>query len=279
LKSLRIGLLAAIAGASLLLGGGVSQASGVSASNVNAGLTFGLTGTMPMLARVNALLQDTQTLQTRLRSLLQSQLVSSKYFWEQEAISEACVAGGRTCIGAKVSIVGDLTLAELIQEGFTNTNAGPAAETIGLCFRVHLTAPNTGTLTEAENETGPLLASQFAGSGSSGSVQLLNAAPTSTAALAIDASDASTGVSGLNVPANKMENASTLVTGFNVADNTKGHYRAGQLNMTLNGFVATAPYTNTTTGKATIGPGSVSCPVNVGSIGSDAINVLAPNGP
>jgi hypothetical protein len=270
MKLVRPGILATLAGASLLLGGSVTHASTAS------DLTASLIGTLSPLTQGKALLPNVATLQTQLASLVRDQVPSGKYLWEQVAISENCVGGGTSCIGPNQTLVGDLTLAVVDQIGFTNTNGGAPLEASAACERVHLTSPGNGTITLAQNQTGTLLASTYSGVESSGAVRLINAAPSSTAAVAADASDFSTWVSSVQRPSTKTANASTLVTGSDVTDNTRSLIRGGALKLTLTGPVKTSPITNGETGTGTVAPGSVSCAVQGNSVAEEGANVLVP---
>jgi hypothetical protein len=276
MKRLRLGIVGMVAGASLLLAGTVSHASTPPVIDPTAGLAFGPTGTMTPLAQVRALQQDTGTLQARLATVLRGQDSAVKYTWEQVATAEVCVAGGTACLGPNASFHGDAMFASLTQEGFTDTNGGAPLVAIVLCARFHMTSPGNGTLTEAVNETGPVLASEVSGAGSSGSVQLINAAPTSTAAIAVDSGDLSTGVSVLRPPSNGAANASTRITGGDVADNPAQLLRGGQLKVTLTGDVVSEPVTNGKAGAPTAAPGSLSCGIAASAAESSASNELVP---
>jgi hypothetical protein len=275
MNRLRLGIAATVAGASLLLGGGVGRANAPAAGMNTAGLTIGVSSTGSPLARLDGLLPNPTTVETQLRSFLQRRDGAARFIWLQLAISDSCVNGADSCIGPKGSILGDLTLAEVQQAGPTNTNGGAPLAAVTACIRVHVTAPDTGTLTETDNLTGPLLASGYAGAVGLGAVRLLNAAKTSTAAVATDGTF-STGYSQLQLPTDGTVNATSLITGRDVADNPDHALRSGALSLTLKGPVSTRPFTNGNTGTGTIAPGSMSCSLRGGGIEAGAINELYP---
>jgi hypothetical protein len=281
MKLLRTGLLAAVAGASLLLGGSGSHASGLSAATLTQGLTFGMNAN-GITAHLQGFTRDAQTLQARLQTLVQSQNRGYKNIWVQAYTLEQCAGGGRTCINdAQQTLVGPLTLVQVVQEGLTNGSGGPAFASIGQCLRFAPDSANPGVIDAqgAYNVGGPLVSNVDPGATSTGSVTVVNGGPTSVAALATDAASTATGFSPVQGGAAVLD-ASTTVSGADVSNNVFRKPAGGQLTTTFTGPVESLTFTSSL-GKPlsdTVQNGTLTCGLSASAhdLASATFNALIP---